>query len=1032
MPRLWRGSWCRIAIVLLGMPASTAAYAAVSRDGPFLRIETGVHEAAINAVAALPGGVGLVTVSDDKTARVWSPGSLTPIGVIRPPIGPGDIGALYATASSDRVIAVGGRLQDAAGRFGIALYLRADLSSAGTLWGFPAAVTALRFSQSGHLLAVGMQGAGLRVLDLTTGKTAFRDGSFGGTVSGLDFDANDRLVVASDDGMLRLYGADGQPVKLPTLPKAAVPWRAAFSPDGTQLAIGDRHRAVVHLLDMRKLRFDPDLHGAPLTAGALETVAYSPDGKTLFAAGSYTDKTGQMFIRRFTLGAHPAESDIKATRQLVTDLLPRDDGLIFSTADPAIVRVDERGQIAASVTTSHADFRVAGADALLVSHDGSVIDMPGLGGKRLRFDAAAHGITEPDGRPMDRPYAAVRGLGVTQYFNSPIPRLNGQILTLEPAETARSAAVLPDGASAAIGTDFYLRLVGRAGELWRVQTEAPVWAVNASSDGRLVIAAMGDGTVHWYDAASGRELLGLLLDPATQRFVLWTPDGFFDHDHRNDGEPDGRRLIGYRINTPSGRDSNFVEIGQLYPLFFRPDLVGLSLRDDASARRILAQQSQAMGDVAAALGGGLPARVTLLDICPMDAAGCTTPIAFDRARPETDQAVALRTDSDRVRVRYRLDDATSAAGSVTITRNGAVIAADPKITASGAHTRVEEATLSLASGPNRIQFAPISQNGAVEASAAGTAGLLIEHTLPPPPSVATEAEPAPGRMLYVLSVGVGEFEEPDMDIMALRNAADDAQAVADLFSLPSPPVYEKPNIAFLSGKAATRAAITGALRDIAAKARPDDLVILFFAGHGFSVGGSYYYAAADLGHGDSEIVGKLLHPTSDEESASASAALFQHGGLSQDELLPLVQSIVATHVAVILDTCYSADAATSDAVLRRDLNATVANRLGHATGRFVLSSAFHEALDSGGEEMQDHGLFTGYLLKAFQGEADLGHSGIIDVYKLATYMHRAVLGRSADMAKQYSKDTLRQEPSFYFAGNDFFELLAVRPPPPTH
>jgi WD40 repeat protein len=990
-------------------------------DGPFLRIEAGVHEAAINAVAALPGGTDLVSVSDDKTARVWSLGTLAPNGIMRPPIGPEDVGALYAVAASEKVIAMAGRLLDpATGRFSVALYLRADLSSAGMLRGFPAPITALRFSRSGKLLAVGMQGAGIRVLDLSTGKTAFHDGTFDGTVSGLDFDADDRLAVAAGASGIRLYAPDGQATKLPPLARTAAPWRVAFSPNGDQLAIGDHVQPAVHLLDTRKLQYAPDLRGAPLNAGALSAVAYAPDGKTLFAAGRYIDNTGQILIRRFALGPHPTASDIKATRQSINDLLPLTDGLIFATADPALVRLDPTGAVTASVSTSHADFRAAGPDSLLVSQDGSVVQFPGSDGKTIRFDAVAHAIVDADGRPMHKFFAAAAGFSVTEWTNSHTPKLNGATLMLEPAETVRSVAVLPNGSAAAIGSDFYLRLAGRVGELWRVPTEAPVWAVNTGSDGRLVVAALGDGTIHWYDTASGHELLGLLLDPPTKRFVLWTPQGFFDHDHRTDGRPDGRGLIGYRFNTASGRDSDFAEIGQLYPIFFRPDLVGLSLRDDPAARRIVAAQSSLLGNVALALAGGLPARVTLLDACAPTSDGCGQSVNFD---PTAQNRSMPPVTGERVRVRYRLDDTAGAPGPVVIKRNDAVIAADVTVLATEPRARVEQATISLATGVNRIRLSPVSANGKVEAADDATARFDVTRS--PPPAAAVSGAP-PGRTLYMLSAGVGDYQEPDLGFLfALPNASRDARAVAEAFAAPGPKVYDTVQRVVLTDKDATRAAITGALRDIAAKARPDDMVVIFLAGHGMSVAGHYYYAAGDIGLGGESLVDTIQAPPTQAEADAAMDALFERYGVSQDSLLPLLQSIAASHVALILDTCFSASVATSDAVARRDLNVTVSNRIGHATGRFVLSSAFLKAGDSGGADMAEHGLFTSYFLRAFQGEADMENSGMIDIYKLSKYLSRTVLAHSSEMARKAHNDNLVQEPSFYFSGNDFFDLRAV-------
>ena len=48
----------------------------------------------------------------------------------------------------------------------------------------------------------------------------------------------------------------------------------------------------------------------------------------------------------------------------------------------------------------------------------------------------------------------------------------------------------------------------------------------------------------------------------------------------------------------AGRTSDFVSIGQLYPTWFRPDLVGLSFRDDSTARRkVVEQQTQAANQI---------------------------------------------------------------------------------------------------------------------------------------------------------------------------------------------------------------------------------------------------------------------------------------------------------------------------------------------------------------------------------------------------------------------------------------------------
>src|SRR5262245_15690005 len=57
-----------------------------------------------------------------------------------------------------------------------------------------------------------------------------------------------------------------------------------------------------------------------------------------------------------------------------------------------------------------------------------------------------------------------------------------------------------------LGTDWWLRSFDAEGrQRWRQPVPAVAWAVNQSEDGRFVVAALGDGTIRWYDAGSGRE-----------------------------------------------------------------------------------------------------------------------------------------------------------------------------------------------------------------------------------------------------------------------------------------------------------------------------------------------------------------------------------------------------------------------------------------------------------------------------------------------------------------------------------------------
>jgi hypothetical protein len=60
------------------------------------------------------------------------------------------------------------------------------------------------------------------------------------------------------------------------------------------------------------------------------------------------------------------------------------------------------------------------------------------------------------------------------------------------------------------------------------RSQEQVWAVNASKDGRIVVAAYADGAIRWHRAVDGRELLALQVLPNKTDWVLWTPEGFYE------------------------------------------------------------------------------------------------------------------------------------------------------------------------------------------------------------------------------------------------------------------------------------------------------------------------------------------------------------------------------------------------------------------------------------------------------------------------------------------------------------------------
>jgi hypothetical protein len=97
--------------------------------------------------------------------------------------------------------------------------------------------------------------------------------------------------------------------------------------------------------------------------------------------------------------------------------------------------------------------------------------------------------------------------------------------------------------------------------------------VNIGRDGKLVVAAYGDGTIRWYRLSDGQELLALFLHAEDRRLTAWTPKGYYA------ASPGGDGLIGWHVNRGWDRAADFYPVSRFRDRFNRPDIVQRVLAD---------------------------------------------------------------------------------------------------------------------------------------------------------------------------------------------------------------------------------------------------------------------------------------------------------------------------------------------------------------------------------------------------------------------------------------------------------------------
>ena len=219
--------------------------------------------------------------------------------------------------------------------------------------------------------------------------------------------------------------------------------------------------------------------------------------------------------------------------------------------------------------------------------------------------------------------------------------------------------------------------------------------------------------------------------------------------------------------------------------------------------------------------------------------------------------------------------------------------------------------------------------------------------------------------LYILSVGVSEYEISSQN---LTFAASDAEKIAAIFgSQVNADIYDKVHIKTLLNAEATRSSIKEGINSFLSDARIDDMVVLFFAGHGITDSrGRYYF----LGHD-----GDMNNPSAN--------------GIKQIDFEDdLIASVQARKVLVLLDSCQSGGVTGRRG---NDDITEVVDRLSKATGFTVISAARGNEYAYEDPDW-DSGAFTLAVEEALgKSLADANKDGFIDLNELDSYVYYKVI-----------------------------------------
>ncbi|OAV44973.1 caspase family protein [Lewinella sp. 4G2] len=277
---------------------------------------------------------------------------------------------------------------------------------------------------------------------------------------------------------------------------------------------------------------------------------------------------------------------------------------------------------------------------------------------------------------------------------------------------------------------------------------------------------------------------------------------------------------------------------------------------------------------------------------------------------------------------------------------------------------------------------------AVNAQRTESAPALLRLTYTAPAS----APEKKGITLHLITIGINEYKNRKYN---LNYAEADAGGIDAQLSGGMASIVSETRRYPIRNDRATRSDIIAALEKIRQEAKPEDLLVFYYAGHGVMTEGvdrDFYLIPHDL---------TQLYGNDDGLKAK---------GISATELKAISSAIAARKQLYILDACHSASAVETIATRGAAEERAIA-QLARSTGTHWLTSTGSEQLASEFDDL-GHGAFTYAVLEALKGKA-AGDDTRVTVNELKAYLDRVV----PELTEQ--KTGTAQYPASFGFGQDF-------------
>jgi WD40 repeat protein len=521
--------------------------------------------------------------------------------------------------------------------------------------------------------------------------------------------------------------------------------------------------------------------------------------------------------------------------------------------------------------------------------------------------------------------------------------------------TIRCFSFVTDGQAVVIGSTFSLNKYTTSGELLGVFRGhlGEIWTVAEYEREGLLITGSSDQTIKIWNNITGENLVNLFI-AADNEWVIWTPQGFYE------ASAGGEKYIGWHINKGRKNLAEFHDVSAFRDYYHRRDVI----------ENILTSKS--FNAVATTLNVTAKPEKELVP----PTIEWVTPYSANSTVNGNSTIVKFNITSETPVTKFKL----LADGRPLVTESDLSVSGDGK-------PEEIEVTLSVPEGTNNSYMFSLFVEDSDSKVTSSERSIAFSNSSETTPSTTSIAEPVtktpstgeasrsrlaldpveeknytPGN-LYMVSIGISKFENPNYN---LNFAEADANSMAELFQNQEGKMFKSVKTMKLVNEDATREKILNIFQKLEEYSTVDDLVVIFMASHGMNVDNQFYIVPHD-GNSDNP----------------------RYSCIDWRDFSDMIGNMSAK-VVLFIDTCHSGQLGNNIGQEAQSNTEAVRELSGKEYGVVIMAAAtgYEYSLE---HPDWGHGAFTLALLEGInEGKADVKGDGTIYLRELDYYLSERV------------------------------------------